>query len=86
MRLWAAFVRCKGLDGRTRVSLLTVHASNRHAALLAIREKLPENPALCDDSGQLLPYTVDTLRQCRESEVDGLMRSFLGLVDEGWEL
>jgi hypothetical protein len=86
VRLWAAFVRCKGLDGRTRVSLLTVHASNRHGALLAIREKLPENPALCDDDGHLLPYSVDGLRQCRESEVEGLMRSFLGLVDEGWEL
>lgn len=86
MRLWAALVRCEGLDGRLRVSFLTVHAPNRHRALLAVRERLPENPTFCDDSGQLLPHNVDELRQCRESEVDGLMRSFLGLLDEGWTL
>jgi len=64
---WCAFVMCaESVENQTITSYLSFWADNRFKALKAVEGMLPDNPKWLSISGNLRPYTILALHQCKE--------------------
>lgn len=83
-RTWVAFVVGINNDiNKTVASFISFEARNKFVALQQIQKNLPDNPNWILKSGEIIPFRILAMHQCKPEEVEMYMQ---GYVDQFAEM